>query len=348
MHSRLGHHNGVPHVLAALDKFRGTASAADACAAVGRAARATGWTCDEVPMSDGGEGLLEVFGGPNRSTEVTGPLGRVIAAEWRLDGSLAILESARACGLTLAGGADGNDPVAATTAGVGELLTAALDAGARHVIVGLGGTATTDGGLGALRSGPRPARMKGVELVVACDVDTAFVDAARAFAPQKGATALQVEFLERRLFTLLDGYRNDYGLDLTDEPGAGAAGGLAGGLMVLGGRLTPGVDAVADRVDLDDRIEAADLLVTGEGFLDAASFAGKVVGGLVERASWSNTPVWVVVGDANAEGRAAAGACAKPPTVCSLTEAHGEDASRAATVQHIEAEAARFFAEFRS
>lgn len=340
-------HNGVPHVVAALDKFRGTATAADACAAVARAAKANGWTCDEAPMSDGGEGLLEVFGGPNRSTEVTGPLGRMVTADWRLDGSLAVIESARACGLVLAGGAEGNDPVAATTAGVGELLTAALDAGARKLIVGLGGSATTDGGLGALRSGPRPARMKGVELVVACDVETAFTDAARVFAPQKGATAAQVEFLERRLFTLLDGYRNDYGVDLGDEVGAGAAGGLAGGLIVLGGKLTPGIDAVADHVELDDKIDEADLVITGEGFLDAASFAGKVVGGVVERASWSSKPVLVIVGDADSEGLAAAGACASPPSVVSLTERYGEDAARAATLQHIEDEAARSMTSFR-
>src|SRR5205085_3176922 len=123
-------------------------------------------------MSDGGEGLLDVFGGPNRSTSVTGPIGRVVDAAWRLDGTTAIIESAQACGITLAGGAANNDPVGATTAGVGELLTAALDAGARHLIVGLGGSASTDGGLGALRAGPRPGRMKGVELLVASDVET--------------------------------------------------------------------------------------------------------------------------------------------------------------------------------
>jgi glycerate kinase len=298
-------------------------------------------------MSDGGEGLLEVFGGANRSTEVTGPLGRVVSAEWRLDGSLAVIESARACGLLLAGGAEKNDPVAATTAGVGELLTAALDAGARKLIVGLGGSATTDGGLGALRAGPRPARMKGVELVVACDVETAFTDAARVFAPQKGATAAQVEFLERRLFTLLDGYRNDYGVDLTDVVGAGAAGGLAGGLVVLGATLTPGADAVADHLELDDKIEGADLVVTGEGFLDAASFAGKVVGCVVERASWSNKPVLVIVGDADDDGRAAADACAQRPTVVSLTQSYGEEAARNATLQHIEDEVARYITSLR-
>lgn len=345
--SRLGHHNGVPRVLAALDKFRGTASAVDACDAVARAAKAAGWRCDEAPMSDGGEGLLDVFGGANRATDVTGPLGHVVRAEWRLDGATAVIESARACGLTLAGGPDHNDPIAATTAGVGELLTAALDAGARRVIVGLGGSATTDGGLGALRAGPRPGRMKGVELVVACDVETPFVDAARVFAPQKGASAAQVELLERRLVTLLDGYRNDYGVDLAGQPGAGAAGGLAGGLIVLGGRVTPGIDAVADQVELDDRIEEADLVVTGEGFLDAASFAGKVVGGVVERASWADTPVLVVVGDADDDGRRALDTLESAPTLVSLAQRHGDAAARADTLSLISDEVARFLAGAR-
>jgi glycerate kinase len=264
----------------------------------------------------------------------------VVRAEWRLDGAIAVIESARACGLTLAGGPDGNDPVAATTAGVGELLTAAVDAGARRIIVGLGGSATTDGGLGALRAGPRPARMKGVDLIVACDVETAFVDAARVFAPQKGASPAQVELLERRLVTLLDGYRNDYGVDLADQPGAGAAGGLAGGLVVLGGRVTAGVDAVAEQVELDDRIEEADLVITGEGFLDAASFAGKVVGGVVERASWSDTPVLVVVGDADDDGRSAVGSLPSKPALVALAERHGDDAARADTLRLIQDEVA--------
>jgi glycerate kinase len=298
-------------------------------------------------MSDGGEGMLDVFGGPNRTTDVTGPVGRVVTAEWRLDGSTAVIESARACGLTLAGGAEGNDPVNATTAGVGELLTAALDAGARHVIGGLGGSASTDGGLGALRAGPRPGRMKAVDLVIACDVETLFVDAARVFAPQKGATAKQVELLERRLATLQDGYRDDYGVDLTDVIGAGAAGGLAGGLVVLGGKIMSGVDAVAEHLDLDDRIEAADLVVTGEGFLDGASFAGKVVGGLVERAEWGETPVLVIVGDADEEGLAAAAACSVAPTVVSLTERYGEDAARGDTENLVAQETANVLASTR-
>lgn len=343
----MGHHTGVPRLLAALDKFRGTASAVEVAEAVALGAADAGWGCDRAPMSDGGEGLLEVFGGPNRSTTVTGPLGHVVDAAWRLEGTTAVIESAEACGILKAGGGKGNDPVNATTAGVGELLTAALDGGARCVIVGLGGSATTDGGLGALRAGPRPGRLMGVELLIACDVETAFVDAARVFGPQKGASPKQVELLERRLLALVDGYRNDYGVDLSEVSGAGAAGGLAGGLLVLGGQIVRGVDAVADVVELDDRIEEADLVVTGEGFLDAASFAGKVVGGVVERAGWGSKPVCVLVGDADAEGRATAGLCLPPPTVISLTERYGEEAARADTVALVRREIGRYLRQLR-
>ncbi|HUR76432.1 MAG TPA: glycerate kinase [Acidimicrobiales bacterium] len=337
----MSHHNGVPRVLAAVDKFRGTATALELTAAVAAGARAAGWVCDEAPLSDGGEGMLDVFGGPNRATDVTGPLGRVVNAPWRLHGMTAVIESARACGLLLAGDAQGNDPVNATTAGVGELLTAALDAGARKIIVGLGGSASTDGGLGALRAGPRPGRMKGVELLVACDVDTLFTDAARVFAPQKGATVKQVELLERRLASLRDGYLADYGVDLSAVEGAGAAGGLAGGLMILGGRIVHGFDAAADEVELDDRIEDSDMVITGEGFLDGASFCGKVVGGVVERAGWADKPVVVIVGDADTEGRAAAAASDPAPTVVVLSDIYGEERARQNTAALVEDEIRR-------
>lgn len=343
----MSHHNGVPRVLAALDKFRGTAAAPALTAAVAAAARDAEWTCDEAPMSDGGEGMLDVFGGANRSTDVTGPLGRVVSAPWRIDGTRAVIESARACGLVLAGGAERNDPVNATTAGVGELLTAAIDAGARHIVVGLGGSASTDGGLGALRAGPRPGRMKAVELLIACDVDTAFTDAARVFAPQKGASPKQVDLLDRRLASLQEGYLADYGVDLRDVDGAGAAGGLAGGLVVLGGRIVRGVDAVADEVELDDRIEEADLIVTGEGFLDGASFAGKVVGGLVERAGWADKPVLVVVGDADDDGRAALASCDPTPGLVVLSDVFGEQKARDDTTALVRDEIRRYLAEFR-
>lgn len=343
----MGHHNGVPRVLAAADKFRGTATAHEVVAAIARGAADAGWDCDQAPMSDGGEGLLEVFGGPNRMTTVTGPLGAAVDAAWRLDGATAILESAEACGINAVGGAEGNDPVNATTAGVGELLTAALDAGARHVLVGLGGSATTDGGLGALRAGPRPARMKGIDLVIACDVETEFTDAAAVFGPQKGASPKQVELLSRRLITLLDGYRNDYGVDLQGVNGAGAAGGLAGALVVLGGCIVRGIDAVVEAVELEDRLEQADLVITGEGFLDGASFAGKVVGGIVELAEWANKPVCVLVGDADAPGVAAATTRDPSPQLISLTARHGEDVARAHTTALIQSEVAAFLQAFR-
>jgi glycerate kinase len=284
-------------VVAAPDKFRGTASAADVAAAVGRAAAACGWDCDQIPMADGGEGTLEVLGGPNRTTVVSGPLGDPVPAEWRLHRGTAVIEVAQAVGLTLAGGPDENDPIAASTHGVGELIGAAVDAGAKRVIVCVGGSATTDGGLGAMRALFPAARLRGIDLLVACDVRTTFVDAAAVFAPQKGATVAQVELLRRRLERLAQVYREDHGVDVTDLPGSGAAGGLAGGLAALGAQLVPGFDLVADEVELLDRVEGADLLVTGEGFLDEQTFEGKVVGGVVELAASAGIPVVAVAGE---------------------------------------------------
>src|SRR3954467_13832946 len=129
----------MPRLVAAPDKFRGTATAAEVAGAIGRAASAAGWDCDAVPMADGGEGTLDVLGGPNRTTRVTGPLGEPVDAGWRLTRRTAVIEMARAAGLLPAGGADGNDPIEATTFGTGELIRAAVDAGARRVVVGMGG-----------------------------------------------------------------------------------------------------------------------------------------------------------------------------------------------------------------
>jgi glycerate kinase len=284
------------HLVAAPDSFRGTAAAAEVAAAVARAAKAAGWTADEVPLADGGEGTLEVLGGPNRATTVTGPLGDAVAASWRFAGRLAVVEMARASGLELVGGPEGNDPIAATSSGTGELIAAAVDAGCRRIVVGVGGSASTDGGLGAVRALEPLARLRGVELVVACDVRTRFVDAAPVFAPQKGASAAQVELLRRRLERLADVYLHNYGVDVRALEGSGAAGGLAGGLAVAGARLVPGFDLVADEVDLHDRLEGADLVVTGEGFLDEQSFEGKVVGGVAGLAAGAGVPVLALVG----------------------------------------------------
>jgi glycerate kinase len=290
-------------VVAAPDKFRGTASATAVAAAVARAVQAAGGSCDEAPVADGGEGTLEALGGSVRTTTVRGPLGDPVAAEWRMqaDGT-AVVEMARASGLTLVGGPDGNDPLRATTSGTGELIAAALDAGATRVIVGAGGSATTDGGLAALTAlNPRRRLRAGVELVVACDVETLFVDAAEVFAPQKGATAAQVALLRRRLERLAQIYVRDYGVDVTGVPGSGAAGGLAGGLAAAGALLVGGFDVVAETLSLAERIAGADLVVTGEGTLDAESFEGKAVGGVVDLAVAAAVPVLVVAGDVVAE-----------------------------------------------
>ena len=190
----------------------------------------------------------------------------------------AVIEMARASGLTVVGGPEGNDAMAATTTGTGELIDLALDQGAKKIVVCLGGSATTDGGLGCVRAITSPHRLKSVRLLVACDVQTRFVDAARVFAPQKGASPAQVDMLRGRLERLAQMYQEQYGVDVRTIPGSGAAGGLAGGLVALGGRLLPGFDLVADELDLHDRILDANLVVTGEGYLDEQSFEGKVVG----------------------------------------------------------------------
>jgi glycerate kinase len=316
-------------VVAAPDKLRGSATAPEVAAAIARAAIGAGWRCDQVPMADGGEGTLDAFGGPNRTTTVTGPLGEPVEAAWRLDGRTAVIEMAQASGLELVGGPDGNDPVAASTAGVGELVVAALDAAATKVIVGVGGSATTDGGLAALRALHPLARLRGVELLVACDVRTGFVEAAEVFAPQKGATPAQVELLRRRLERLAQVYRTDHGVDVLALEGAGAAGGLAGGLAAAGARLLSGFDLIADEVELYDRIEGADLVVTAEGFLDEQSFEGKVVGGVAELAAEAGVPVVAVAGEVFD------GVEARIETV-SLVERYGEARARGDAVGCIE------------
>ncbi|KLR61085.1 glycerate kinase [Actinobacteria bacterium IMCC26207] len=280
------------------DKFRGTASASQAVAALTAGLQALGHEAIACPLADGGEGLLEVLGGANRITTVTGPLGDPVEAAWRFVGRSAVIEMALASGLGLVGGAEHNDAVAASTFGTGELLSAALEAGAKKIVVGLGGSATTDGGLGALRALEPLHRLRGVELNVACDVGVRFVQAAHIFGPQKGATPSQVKLLERRLERLLQVYENDYGVQVGDLVGGGAAGGLAGGLACLGASLLSGFDLVSDYLGLDELIESADLVITGEGFLDAESFEGKVVGGVTDLANQLDVPVVAVVGEA--------------------------------------------------
>jgi glycerate kinase len=344
----------MPHLVAAPDKFRGTTSAAQAAAAMADAARQAGWTADEVPMSDGGEGLLDALGGAPHTVTVAGPLGRPVEAEWRMldadepAGPTAVVEMSQAAGRSRLKTPRGDDPLRADTTGVGQLLLAARDAGARRIVIGCGGSATTDGGIGAIEAVGSPEAFRDVELVVACDVTTSFSDAATIFGPQKGATPDQVELLSLRLRDLAARYRTEMGVDVTTVPGAGAAGGLGGGLLVLGAHLLPGFDLVADIVGLPRRLEGADLVVTGEGHLDPPSFEGKVPGGVLDLARArpgpaGPIPVLCVVGGAD---RAV---LAHPPEgmeVRSLVAIYGRNRSHRDTAALIGRTTAEFLATF--
>ena len=287
---------GAP-VLCCPDKFRGSLTANEAAEALADGVEREGRDAVRLPLADGGEGTLDVLcpsSATRRPARVRGPLGEPVDAEWGLRGDTAVVEMARASGLALVAG--GNDPLRATTFGTGELLRAALDAGVRRAVVAVGGSATVDGGLGALEA--LDFDLRGAEVVVACDVTTPFAEAARVFGPQKGADAAAVAKLERRLERLAERYRTERGVDVRDLPGAGAAGGLAGGLAAYGARLVPGAALVADVVGLRDAVRDSSLVLTGEGRVDATSFAGKVVGHVLGEGRGLDVPVAIVAGDA--------------------------------------------------
>ncbi|HEX3460603.1 MAG TPA: glycerate kinase [Acidimicrobiales bacterium] len=327
----------MPVLVAAPDKFRGTATAAQVAEAVARAGTRFGWSVIESPLSDGGEGLLEACRRPGdqlETTEVTGPLGEPESASWLLGEDLAVIEMAQASGLSLAGGPRGNWPLAATTRGTGQLLVAAAraltvtrspssDGPLPSIIIGLGGSATTDGGSGALEIIQEAGGLGQVDLIAACDVSIGFLDAARLFGPQKGATPVQVVALADRLDRLAEEYERRFGINVRDIPGAGAAGGLGGGLAALGGRLEAGYRLVADLVGLPRTLGGADLVITGEGSLDATSFTGKVVDGVLGDASALGIPSLVIAGQTTSEAVALAGGLGAE--VVSLTDRFGED-----------------------
>ena len=296
----------MPVALAAPDKFRGSLRADEAAGAMARGLRSAGF--DEVrilALADGGEGTLDVLvaarGGARRRVRVTGPLGDPVDAEYGIlpDGT-AVVEAARASGLALVAGR--NDPLRASSRGTGELVAAALRGGARSVIVGLGGSACTDGGLAALEA--LGWTLRGSVVTVACDVDVSFTETATRFSPQKGATPAQVELLRRRLERLAQEYLRRTGVDVLTLEGAGAAGGLAGGLAVAGARLAPGFEVIAHAAGLEEAMEGVDLVVTGEGRLDDTTFLGKTVSGVLEWAADVGIPHRAVIaGQVTSEGR---------------------------------------------
>ena len=260
----------------------------------------------QAPLADGGEGTLDTLlasqGGSRRIARVTGPLGDPVDAEWGvLPSGVAVIEMARASGLAVVSGR--NDPLRASTRGTGELIAVARRQGFRRILVAVGGSATTDGGLAAVEA--LGWSLQGIELTVACDVESAFLDAARIYGPQKGASDAQVALLTRRLQLVANQYRTRTGVDVTAISGGGAAGGLAGGLATIGAQLVPGFEAVADAVGLESAFEGATLAVTGEGKLDPSSLQGKVVGGVLGWAAELGVPhIAVIAGQVTDEARA--------------------------------------------
>ena len=266
---------------------------------MGRAATALGIQTIQVPLADGGEGTVSVLGGANRNSEVSGPLGEKVIARWRLADGTAIIEMASASGLTLVGGASKNDPLKATSRGTGELIAEAIKAGASRIIVGAGGSACTDGGLGAVEILKHYAPFdgtRGYELIIACDVQTPFLEAAEVFGPQKGASPHQVVELTSTLKLLAKQYREEFGVNVNSIRGSGAAGGFAGGMAALGASIVDGFELIAREINFEASLQKCDFVLTGEGSLDQSSFEGKVVGSVLARAMEIGVPCGVIAG----------------------------------------------------
>jgi glycerate kinase len=298
-------------VLVAPDCYADSLSALEASAAI-----ATGWTRSRpgdrfivAPQSDGGPGFVEVLAsrlGEMRRLRVSGPLKAMVEAEWVFDrgSGTAYLECAQACGLALIGGAP--SPETAMTAhskGVGQLIAEASRVGATRIVVGLGGSACTDGGQGMIAElgGLDAARRKlgDLELIAASDTEYPMLGpwgAARAFGPQKGADTGTVAALEVRLQAWALILEAVAGRDVSAEPGAAAAGGIGAGLLALGGRCESGAAIIAEHTRLSDDLDTAELIVTGEGRFDEQSLHGKVVGFLADAARPRGIPVVVLAG----------------------------------------------------
>ncbi len=314
------------------DSFKGTLSSRDICRIARETVPPLLPRCEVVciPVADGGEGTVacfeEAMGASPVGVCVRGPHGEVVQARYGRKGRRAIIEMAAAAGLPLAGGH--MDPERATTYGVGQLIRHAVEHGCTDVLLGLGGSATNDGGCGAAAAlGARFYRrdggafvpvggtldqidridlsetrnlLKGVEITVMCDVENPLCGpqgAAFVFGPQKGADPDMVRRLDGQLRAFGAALDRQLGLKLDQMPGAGAAGGMGAGCAAfLGAGLRPGIEAVLDMVDFDRCLEGADLVITGEGRLDAQSLQGKVISGVAKRTQPRGIPLLAIVG----------------------------------------------------
>jgi glycerate kinase len=326
-----GDSRGRLTVLIAPDSFKGSLTSVRVARAL-----ADGWhrarPDDEVvlcPLADGGEGTLEAIAAAGgwswQSARVRDPLGRPIQARWlrSADGTGAAIEMAEASGLSRVTPAE-RDPVAATSVGTGELIRAALDAGVRRIILGIGGSATTDGGLGLLEALLADGHgLDTVDLEVACDVENPLLGpdgAAAVYGPQKGAGAADIERLDARNAAWADELEAREGRRERDTPGAGAAGGVGFALLTIQDRfrafaLRPGVTLVMEATDFDARLARADLVITGEGRIDAQTGFGKTALGVARRAQAAGVPCVAVGGGVEVDGidaLAAVGAVAVP------------------------------------
>jgi glycerate kinase len=322
-------------ILIAPDSFKESMTAVAAAEAMARGVRkaAPEAQIGMVPMADGGQGtvatMVAATGGRIISAEVTDPLGKKIKAQFGIlgDGRTAVIEMAAASGLMLVP-PERRNPLVTTTFGTGETIKAALGSGVKKIIIGIGGSATNDGGAGMAQalgahllnatgrdlpfggaalagleridaSGLDP-RLKNVELDVACDVTNPLLGekgASAVFGPQKGATPETVKQLDAALAHYADILQRDLGKDVRNEPGAGAAGGLGAGLMAfLGARLRRGIEIVIDAVNLRERMKGCDLVLTGEGAMDRQTVFGKTAIGVAKVAQSLGIPIIAIVG----------------------------------------------------
>ena len=325
----------MPKIVIAPQEFKGSLTAIEIARAIEAGVLRAIPHAETVlaPVADGGDGTLQALvdssGGRIESTAVTGPLGEEIVAEWGAlgDGETAVIEMARSSGLALVD-LDDRDPRTASTRGVGELIVAALDAAQSKFIIGIGGSATNDGGAGMMQAlgaslldgtgcelepgGAALARLDRIDVsnvdprvrsasvVVACDVNNPLcgpTGASAVFGPQKGATPEIVAELDAALSHFADIVERDLGADVRDRAGAGAAGGLGAGLMaILNAELRAGVDIVLDAVGLEERLDGADLVITGEGQIDASTVFNKAPVGVARLARQRGIPVFGLAG----------------------------------------------------